>query len=482
MVQYCKKISSISKKYLGAFKNKLLFNLLLKLRCMENHNYLPFVSLCIPVKNADCFLDITLSNAILNNNYPVNKYEIIIGNHESSGDLDVIIQKYLNINPAIRKIFIPNTKPSRATVRNEMAKAAIGEIILFIDQDICISSDCVLNHVKLHTLFENAIVSGYTFGKKGIKAVEEIDLNQLDLLNISKSYSCLKSNNLLKDVRDEMNLWNSKNDYSLLDYSIAPFQYIWSCNLSLRRELLFKTGGFDEEYINWGIEDIDLAYSCQLQKCSLIISKEAWCFHIPHKVDTQLNYISWKKNLDYFFRKYSNRQIEIFNYFLWHYQSGIGLIHFSLDFFPDEATYSSLILKIKSKLPKRKGQRLGLFLPNEKSAYDLDVTISCNPFLPSENREYAKNECKFLSLLGIMLPFNDFSIDESVIIIDILILLNPIYQKLIIYEMQRVSKKQLFYLVEDYYKNDKYYNHVKLIESLKWICTTGDNELIFCNQ
>lgn len=449
---------------------------------MNTNNNLPFVSLCIPVRNADNFLDFTLSNAILHSRYPVNKYEIIIGNHDSSGNIESIINKYLNIVPSIKTIFIPYSKPSRATVRNRMAEAASGEIILFIDQDICISSDCILNHINLHKLYDNAIISGYTFGKKGIKLSESIDLNNIDISCISNHFSYFNSLVFLKDVRDDLGLWKEKDNYSLLDFSIAPFQYIWSCNLSIRKELLFKIGGFDEEYINWGIEDIDIAYRAQLLKCNLIISKEAWCFHIPHYADVALNYLSWKNNLDYFFRKYSNRQSEMFIYFLWHYHSGSGLINFTLGFMPDESAYSLLISNIKNKLPNRNGQRLGLLLRNEKCASDLDVTISCNPFLPPECLNYNKNGCRFFSLLGIMLPFDDLSIDESIIIIDLIILLHPIYQKLIIYELKRVSKKILFYLVDDFDKNDKYEICIKFIKTIELICRPIDNEINYCHH
>lgn len=61
-----------------------------------------------------------------------------------------------------------------------------------------------------------------------------------------------------------------------------PHWYALGANFCLRREVLETTGFFQEDYVYWGQEDLDLAYRLLQNGCQIHFSLDSWGEHQAH--------------------------------------------------------------------------------------------------------------------------------------------------------------------------------------------------------
>jgi GT2 family glycosyltransferase len=80
------------------------------------------------------------------------------------------------------------------------------------------------------------------------------------------------------------------------DRADNPFKYyvenltggsFWSCNLAIRRDVFESLGGFDQDFLEAGGEDMELAYRIQSAKLRTIFLTEAVVIHPARKVTFQ---------------------------------------------------------------------------------------------------------------------------------------------------------------------------------------------------
>ncbi|MBI4810064.1 MAG: glycosyltransferase, partial [Ignavibacteriales bacterium] len=102
---------------------------------------LPFVSVIVPVFNSSRTLDLCIQ-ALLNQNYPKNKYEIIIVDNNSTDDSVDIIKKY----PV--SLYFEKKKQTSYAARNQGIKNSKGEILCFTDSDCIADNNWITEFVK----------------------------------------------------------------------------------------------------------------------------------------------------------------------------------------------------------------------------------------------------------------------------------------------------------------------------------------------
>jgi hypothetical protein len=90
--------------------------------------------------------------------------------------------------------------------------------------------------------------------------------------------------------------------YNCLSYNLGAQKYPWmmtfSGNLGVSRKLLLETGAFDENFKNWGCEDIELGYRFYKAGAKFIINSRMEAFHQSHSRAP-----AEEKNFDYFVEK-----------------------------------------------------------------------------------------------------------------------------------------------------------------------------------
>jgi glycosyltransferase involved in cell wall biosynthesis len=196
-------------------------------------------SIIIPTYNREKLLYKCL-NALNNQTYPVNKYEIIIVNDGSTDGTEKKV-KQLNLKPGLIYHYQEQTGPARA--RNWGIKHSNGEFIIFIDDDIIVRPEFIYEHIKIQKKHKKVIVHG----------------------------PVIYTNNLENPTSEEM---------KITDYSRAFFA---TGNVSIRKKYLSQTGLFNESFKEYGWEDLELGYRLQAMKLKAIKAAEAKGFHLKHR-------------------------------------------------------------------------------------------------------------------------------------------------------------------------------------------------------
>lgn len=81
-------------------------------------------------------------------------------------------------------------------------------------------------------------------------------------------------------------------DYGRIDSTEVGWQLFYSCNLSIKREMLVRVGGFDEDRFPYGYEDLELGRRLSGHGFRLLYNAAALGYHL--KVETLEG---WRRNL-----------------------------------------------------------------------------------------------------------------------------------------------------------------------------------------
>ena len=124
----------------------------------KDRGYRPMVSVVIPAFNEERFIQKSI-RAVLRNNYPKDKLEIIVVNDGSRDRTKERIEEMVSRFPGrIKSIHFPKNRGKREAMAEGVRKA-IGEIIVFIDSDTRINRDAI---TYLVAPFEDERVGGTT--------------------------------------------------------------------------------------------------------------------------------------------------------------------------------------------------------------------------------------------------------------------------------------------------------------------------------
>jgi len=125
-------------------ENKIQNNIIPELS--QNINHHPFVSIIIPVYNDENGIKDTLL-ALFNQNYPGDRFEIIVIDNNSTDDTHkIILETALDFKGNI--VFEKEKRTGSYTARNKGLQISKGEIIAFIDSNMTVKPDWLQKGVK----------------------------------------------------------------------------------------------------------------------------------------------------------------------------------------------------------------------------------------------------------------------------------------------------------------------------------------------
>ena len=196
-------------------------------------------SVVIPTKDRKKILKKCLT-ALNKQTYDFNKFEIVIIDDGSSQNNKRMIES-LNLNLSINYYFQENSGPAKA--RNHGIKKAKGEYIIFIDDDIIVNNKFIEAHLNQHEDNNKVIVHGPV-----------IYTNDLDNPTSAEK--------------------------KLSDFSNAFFA---TGNASIKKEYLFEAGLFNENFYEYGWEDLEFGKRLKKLDLEAVQAKEAKGYHLKHK-------------------------------------------------------------------------------------------------------------------------------------------------------------------------------------------------------
>lgn len=213
------------------------------------------LSVVIPSFNSLHFLRKTIA-ALEKQDIPFSDFEVVIIDDASTDNTWEFLQNYpgpLNIKPLRNE-----TNLGRARTRNRGIHASSGDLILFIDADIEPAADDFLRaHLEAQSPGPQISVGSFKyhpdFRKSGLHRYRE--------------------------KRGGMKFKNSAN---------IPGRYFSTCNASVPKAVLLDEGGFDDRFVQYGGEDLELGHrlSKRLPIRSLPSAK-GW-HHYDRKLDDHL--------------------------------------------------------------------------------------------------------------------------------------------------------------------------------------------------
>jgi len=183
--------------------------------------------------------------AHFNQNYPKDKYEIVLVDDGSS---DGTKESLRELNPPCKFTYLYQENAGLSTARNVGIRAAEGEIILFVDDDIIASDNLLEEHVKTHNAHPRSVVRGW---------VNHVD----DLEKPGK-----------------------QPRFTMQDISTAFF---WTSNVSVAKKYLVEAGMFDERFKEYGWEDLELGLRLKSLGLQLKYNRNAVVYHYKSR---------WKKS------------------------------------------------------------------------------------------------------------------------------------------------------------------------------------------
>jgi GT2 family glycosyltransferase len=149
----------------------------------------------------------------------------------------------------------------RAYARNRGLEVVSGERVLFLDGDTVPDSRLLESHLLAAGENDARVVVGYKYH-----------------LGSSDYQEALKTKNVVLDPRER--LYEENGDE--LESWPAPWQVCHTGNLSVSRNLLYSIGGFDERFIGWGGEDIEIGYRLHRAGGRYVLARGALAYHLMH--------------------------------------------------------------------------------------------------------------------------------------------------------------------------------------------------------
>jgi glycosyltransferase involved in cell wall biosynthesis len=248
------------------------------------------ISLVIPTYNRAPVLAATLETLSLQD-YAAPFEVLVCDDGSDDATPDVVAHLAARMPYRLRYLRQKRNGARRAAARNlGVAAAEAASLVVFIDDDMLVPPQFLRLHAAYHVRPDLATI-GYRYllePGRGLGLGFQIEF----------------------DRRPRMQ--NASLDFD------RPWMSAATCNLGIDRALLDRSGGFDEGFVGWGVEDTEFAYRLHLLGGELVLCREIWGWHQYDTSPTNPvhmlyrgklpDYSSQIRNLEYFRDKYPDVQ------------------------------------------------------------------------------------------------------------------------------------------------------------------------------
>ncbi len=234
-------------------------------------------SVIVPTYNRSHLLSLTLHSLVAQDITPEN-FEVIVVDDGSSDNTRELVHGFAGLLN-IRYFYTPDEGYRVARARNIGIREATSPICIFVDSGVLLASYCLREHCQIHeSSMDKLAICGYVRGfnednEDAAEIVEHIDSDDID-----GTLARLAAENIFLDLREEFYAKYGDNFNRLP----APWVIFWTCNVSVKTEVLHQAGLFDEQFMTWGGEDVELAYRLHRIGCQFIVARNAESIHHPH--------------------------------------------------------------------------------------------------------------------------------------------------------------------------------------------------------
>ncbi|MEW4152453.1 glycosyltransferase [Bacillus thuringiensis] len=363
-------------------------------------------------------------NSLEYQTFDLSKVEIVFVDDASTDSTALSITSHRF--PYLLKYIKCEKNVGRPRARNLGIQASSGKILIFLDAEILVENDFIEQHYLSHEDKPNLVVNA-VMQLKGVYSTifPEFDQKQLDHLldlikdkpNLLSKYHLFKEQNSLLEIFSKEDIAENKFKTFSFTKPLEPFyengllkpygdhfsgfHLPWlsfaTGNISVKREMLDKTGYFDENFKKYGWEDIELGYRLHLAGANFIFQRKIRSYHQEHPV-SQGNREQIRKNYLIFQKKHQIIDVSLLA--LLELEKGFvfkDINHIYMDYKQLCCDYPGMFEVFKNTFDYML-EEIAYLQSENSSNYNLTEKIQAN----SNNQLYEKlnNEKKFLENTG----------------------------------------------------------------------------------
>jgi len=191
------------------------------------------ISVVIATKDRERYLDQALAS--LRAQVAAAPFEVIVVDNGSQDGTKSVVESHVDDSFPVRYLFEPD--PNRGKARNRGVEAALGEYVLFCDDDVLLPAGWIAAHARAHD-GDEYVVNG-------------------PILNVAAP--------------------QHRPSPKPFNYSRA---FLCSCNASLSKRSFARAGGFDETFNLYGWEDTELGVRLRQLGLAWRFAWDAYLWHI----------------------------------------------------------------------------------------------------------------------------------------------------------------------------------------------------------
>lgn len=179
------------------------------------------------------------------------------------------------------EVIIRKEKGELATIRNAGARAAKGDILVFIDDDTFCTRDWLSNIIQIFETRDACGGSGPAIILS--KHRKNRDLFRYEKLRDFYDSFFMEGRESLPGHFSRAGTWSTAASEKDCSYD-GEVEFLEACNMSFRRDVFEQFGGFDEAYRGIGdCSEPDLCFRIRVDGGKLWFSKKAILYHEPSK-------------------------------------------------------------------------------------------------------------------------------------------------------------------------------------------------------
>jgi GT2 family glycosyltransferase len=250
---------------------------------MNKHTLTPSVSIIIPTLHRKVSLLRLLKSVLLNVDKRLLEIIIVEQNQNNKKEIEYLLKKQVEYK------YIYSSTISTSKAKNIGARQAVGNYLLFVDDDVVVTKDLVKYHLQNYFDPCVAAVCG-----RSITSAQRIESLRVDTGQIS--YLGVFSDGYSSTVRQEIDT-------------------VIGCNASWRKNVFNEIGGFDEQFTGNAMrEESDLSLRAKKAGYKILFEPKALVYHMreltggARKTEGRMQwYYHFLSNETYFFLKHCNK-------------------------------------------------------------------------------------------------------------------------------------------------------------------------------
>lgn len=250
-------------------------------------------------------------DSVLGSDFPMEQVEVLVCDDGSDPDLRPVVRNYSG-KVDIRHFWQDDRGFRPGTARNMGIRAAQGELCLFLDSGVAVTTGCLKEHYRLYREHGGkSVILGYVCGNDLTSDLEEMR-QIMDGHGPDQAAAIMRERGMI-DGRER--------DYAAYGDELwrwqAPWIELWSLHFSVPTAFMIDEHiYFDEYFHTWGCEDNDFGIRLHEKGGRFVLARNAVALHYPASVrsydrlhnDPEFR-AGWLKNKEYLKQKHKDHKL-----------------------------------------------------------------------------------------------------------------------------------------------------------------------------